>query len=328
MQVLITGGTGFIGSRLAITCLERGNLVTVLGQINTPAESENKKLLEEKGAQVVLASVTERERIAELLKDIDLVYHLAATQHEMNVPDQKFWDVNVFGTKNLLEASVRAGIRKFVYGSTIGVYGSLEGEIDELSPCKPDNIYGLTKLEAEQTVLSYKERIPVTAIRISEVYGPGDRRLLKLFKAIQKRVFFMIGNGGNIHHPIYIKDLIDGLSLAAHSEKAEGEVIVLPGKESLTTSEMVAIIAEQLKTAVPKLRLPLFPVLTMATILERTLRPIGIQPPLHRRRIDFFRKSFTLLGEKASRVLGFVPKVNFRQGSFETAEWYTRRGFL
>jgi len=328
MKVLITGGTGFIGSRLALACLQKGDSVTVLGQENTPAESENKKVLEEKGAKVVLACVTEQEKISDLFTDIDLVYHLAATQHEMNIPDQRFWDVNVSGTKNILEASIRAGVSRFIHGSTIGVYGSLEGEIDEFSPCKPDNIYGLTKLEAEQTVLSYKERIPVTIIRISEAYGPGDRRLLKLFKAIQKRVFFMIGKGENIHHPIYVEDLIDGLSLAAQSEKAKGEVILLPGKESLSTSEMVAIIAEQLGTTVSKLRLPLLPVLVMATVLERTLRPLGIQPPLHRRRIDFFRKGFTLLGAKASRVLGFVPKVNFRQGSFETAGWYRERDLL
>jgi nucleoside-diphosphate-sugar epimerase len=94
MNVLITGGTGFIGSRLALKCIENGCDVKVLGLENTPAESFNKKVIEEMGAQVILCSVLDKEAVFEHTKGIDVVYHLAATQHEMNVPDQKFWDVN------------------------------------------------------------------------------------------------------------------------------------------------------------------------------------------------------------------------------------------
>ncbi len=214
MNVFITGGTGFIGSRLALKCLEKGDSVKVLGQENTSAEKENKKLIEEKGVEVVLGSVTDRDLIFELLKGIDVVYHLAATQHEMNVPDQRFWDVNVEGTRNMLDASIGNNIKCFVHGSTIGVYGSMVGTINEQSPCNPDNIYGITKLEGEKLVLSYSERLSIVVIRIPEVYGPGDRRLLKLFRAINKNAFFIIGKGKNLHHLIFIDDLIEGFFLA------------------------------------------------------------------------------------------------------------------
>ncbi|PJB32127.1 MAG: 3-beta hydroxysteroid dehydrogenase, partial [Deltaproteobacteria bacterium CG_4_9_14_3_um_filter_65_9] len=119
MNVLITGGTGFIGSRLGLRRLADGHSVLILGQENTPAESSNRKLLEEKGARIRLASVTRKELLPELLKGIDVVYHLAAAQHEVNVPDQRFRDVNVQGTANLLEAAVIVGVKRFVHGSTI-----------------------------------------------------------------------------------------------------------------------------------------------------------------------------------------------------------------
>ena len=329
MKVLITGGTGFIGSRLALRCLEKGDSVRILGQANNPAEEENSRLVKAKGGEIRLASISNREDVYSSVSGIDLVYHLAAAQHEANVPDKRFWDVNVNGTHHLLEASVQAGVKRFIHGSTIGVYGSaLEGKIDEQSPLKPDNIYGITKLEGEKLVLSYQEKLPLVIIRISETYGPGDRRLLKLFKTIKKNIFFMIGNGNNLHHLIYIDDLIEGLFLAATAGKAIGRIFVLAGKEPITTNEMVETIAKHLGSKIPKVRAPLPIFLFLATIMEKMFRPLGIQPPLHRRRMDFFKKSFVFSQEEAFSRLGFVPKYTFRQGVEETARWYTEMGYI
>lgn len=328
MKVLITGGTGFIGSRLALKCLERGYDVKVLGQENTPTEAENSELVEKKGAEVVLASVADKELLHQHLEGIDIVFHLAATQHEMNVPDERFWSVNVEGTRNMLEASVNAGVKRFVHGSTIGVYGDMNGVISEETDCNPDNIYGVTKYEGEKLVLSYNDKVPVVVIRISETYGPGDHRLLKLFRAINKNVFFMIGNGQNLHHPIYVDDLVEGLLLAATSEEAVGGVFVLSGKEAVTTNEMVNTIAEQLAVSGPRFRVPLYPMWLAATAMELMLRPLGVQPPLHRRRMDFFRKGFTFSQDKATEQLGFKPETPFRQGVRETAEWYQKKNYL
>ncbi len=323
VNVLITGGTGFIGSRLGLRCLEKDHSVLILGQENTPAESYNRKLMEEKGARIHLVSVTQKELLPEMLKDIDIVYHLAAAQHEVNVPDQRFRDVNVQGTANLLEASVTAGVRRFVHGSTIGVYGpGMEGRIDESSPLQPDNIYGKTKLEGENVVLSFKDRLPVVILRIPETYGPGDRRLLKLFKAIRKGVFIMIGDGKNLHHLIYIDDLIDAFSLAAENPDAIGNIFVVAGEEPVTTNEMVAVIAARMGTGIPGYRVPLSALLFLGYVMEKTCLPFGIKPPIYRRRMDFFRKNFAFSQEKAKRILGFQPKRGFAEGISHTADWY------
>jgi nucleoside-diphosphate-sugar epimerase len=301
----------------------------VLGQENTAAEAANRGALEARGVMVARASVTDMPRVFTMLPGTELVYHLAAAQHEANVPDQRFWDLNLTGTRNVLEASVAAGVKRFVHGSTIGVYGSAAaGYLDERSPLKPDNIYGLTKLEGEKLVSSYRDRLRVVISRIAETYGPGDLRLLKLFKAIQKRLFFVIGSGRNRHHPIYIEDLIDGLLLAATAESAVGRTFVLAGKDALSTDEMVRLIAETLGTTVPRGRAPLAIFLALARVMELCCRPLGIQPPLHRRRLDFFRKSYMFRQEEALRHLGFVAKYDFREGIAEVAKWYSQMGYL
>lgn len=218
MKACITGATGFIGCNLASSLRGQGHEVLALGLANNETEEERKRDLETSGITVHISNVTDPvDTLTELITGCDLVFHLAAAQHEANVPDQHFWNVNVEGTRNMLDASIKAKIKRFVYGSTIGVYGvEIQGELSETSPLNPDNIYGVTKKAGEELVLSYNNKLDVTAIRISETYGPGDMRLLKLFKGIKKRKFFIIGNGENKHQLIYVDDLIEGMFLAAN----------------------------------------------------------------------------------------------------------------
>ena len=330
MKVLITGGTGFIGSRLAQRCLEKGYEVSILGREDAnDAEIQNRTFLENLGIKVVLGSVTDRERMFELTAGMNIVFHLAAAQHEMNVPDELFRSVNVEGTRNMLDASIAAGVERFMHGSSIGVYDrSVTSIVDESTPLKPDNIYGVTKAEGEEVVRACEDQIPCTIIRISETYGPGDRRLLKLFSGIKKGVFFVIGSGENIHQLIYVDDLVDGFLLAAKEPAAIGETFILAGSERLTTNDMVRATAEAVGAQQKKWRAPLWPFMFIATILEVTLRPLGIQPPLHRRRMDFFTKSFQISTEKAENVLGFKAPTSFAQGTKQTAEWYRSKNEL
>lgn len=333
MRLLITGVTGFIGSRLALRARQLGHEVVAAGMTNTAAETANRQELVEAGVDVRLMNLEEVAGTSEIFLGVDAVIHLAAAQHEMNVPDEHFRKVNVEGTRILLDATRAAGggpggAPRFVQGSTIGVYGDLDGQLDEATPPAPDNIYGRTKLEAESVVLGRAGEQPVVVVRISETYGPGDRRLLKLFRAVRKGRFVVVGDGRNLHHPIYVDDLADGLLLAAGHPAAPGEMFLLPGREAVTTTEMVATVAAAVGKPAPGLHLPMAPFATAAVLLESVLRPLGIQPPLHRRRLDFFRKSFRLGSRKAEQVLGFTPGVGFRDGAERTARWYERIGAL
>jgi nucleoside-diphosphate-sugar epimerase len=326
---LITGGTGFIGSRLALACREAGSEVVALGQTNTDIEVFRKEQLRVAGIDVRAIPVDDTGGLAAAVTGCNVIYHLAAAQHESNVPDRYFRDINVEGTRNVLSASRDAGVSRFVHGSTIGVYGSAAaGRIDESTGTRPDNIYGITKLEGEDVARQFGSEIEISIIRISETYGPGDGRLLKLFKAIEKGAFFVIGKGTNLHQLIHVDDLVRGLMAAAMRPAAVNETILLAGSEQLTTIEMCKCIADAMGVSLSRLRAPLWPFDVVATVLESVCRPLGVQPPLHRRRLDFFRKSFLLDTTKATRLLDFEASKKFRAGAVETATWYRAQGLL
>lgn len=328
MKLLITGGTGFIGSRLALEAHRRGVDTVVAGQINTNAERLRAEELTGSGIAIVQGPLQDPSHAASVVRGCDAVIHLAAAQHESNVPDSYFRTVNVEGTRTLLTASAAAGVRRFVYGSTIGVYGSGgQKPIDEDSPTHPANIYGRTKLEAEAVVRSFNG-MPSTIVRISETYGAGDFRLLKLFRALQKGRFVIIGAGDNPHQLIHVTDLVRLLLVAAEHSSAVGQTILAVGREVLTTRQMVGQIAQAVGRRPPRLSVPLWPFLGLAVGMELALKPLGISPPLHRRRLDFFRKSFVFQSTRSQALLGFTPQVPFADGTVETAAWYRQHNHL
>ena len=329
MTILVTGGTGFIGSRLALDCAKRGENVRVLAKINNANEQSGHDELKQAGVEILDGDICEAATAENAIKGVSTLYHLAAAQHEANVGDDYFRRINVEGTRSILEAAVAAGVERVVHGSTIGVFGMADdGPVHDRTPLFPDNIYGQTKLEGEHLARSYGDRLKLAIVRISETFGPGDFRLLKLFKGIKSKKFFMVGKGANLHHPIYIDDLIEGLRAAATEETAIGETVVMAGPRAVSTKEMVTGISQALGADGPKITVPLPALMGAAMVIETACRPIGVQPPLHRRRMNFFVKSFEFSGEAAREKLGFNPKIDFAEGAKRTAKWYEEAGHL
>jgi nucleoside-diphosphate-sugar epimerase len=329
MKILVTGTSGFIGCRLAQMLAEGGHTVIATGRSANPVETARVARLAAVGIQVQEGSLLDAGFADTLVTGCDAVIHLAAAQHEGNVPDSYFRDVNVGGTHALIEAAVKGGVRRFVYGSTIGIYGSArDGELDENSPARPENIYGVTKYEAEQEVERHASKIEVCIARISETFGPGDFRLLKLFKAIHRGAFMMLGSGRNLRQVIYVDDLCRALLLCAQHPAAVNETFVFAGNEVMSTRDMAAQIAQSLGKAPSNLRIPIWPFRAAAAVFEATFKPLGLQPPLTQRRLDFFTKSFLFSTAKYQRLLGFKPQTAFSQGAAVTAAWYKDNGLL
>jgi nucleoside-diphosphate-sugar epimerase len=329
MKIFLTGGTGFIGSQLAQNARRAGHEVTVASPINNPTEKFRCDLLARAGLTIVEAALDDLPRLRSTLPGHDAIIHLAAAQHEAEAPESHFRKVNVEGTRNLLTLAVETGVRRFVHGSTIGVYGDAsQGVLDETSPLAPDNPYGRTKAEAERVVHEFHDRLETVIVRISETYGPADLRLLKLFKAIQSGRYITLGDGRNERQLIYVDDLCRALLAAAQSIQAVGQTIILAGSERLTTDEMVAAIGSALGKPSSARHVPLWPVDLAAAVCETCLPPLGLKPPLHRRRLDFFRKSFRFSTERATRVLDYRPEVPLTHGARRTAAWYRSTGLL
>jgi nucleoside-diphosphate-sugar epimerase len=329
MRMLITGATGFIGSRLAMHARRAGIDVLATGRAEIDVERE--RLLELRAAEVPveIGALDDVGFVRRLVRDRTIVIHLAAAQHESHMPAAYFRRVNVDVVQQLLEECRSAGIRRFVYGSTMGVYGDASApQLDEQSEVRPENPYQETKLEAEALVRARGCDFDTAIVRIAETYGPGDWRLLKLFRGIERGHFFMIGAGANRRQCIHVNDLVRGLMLAAEHPSAVGETFIMAGREVMTTNEMVERIATVLDRKPPRIRLPLWPFLAAATVMEATLQPLRIHPPLHRRRLDFFRRSFVFSTVKAQRLLGFTPEIDFQSGAADTARWYRSRGLL
>lgn len=329
MKICVTGATGFIGCRLALILRGQGHDVVALAVVNNEVEENRRKSLEQDGIEFVEGSVNDTALLNRVLSGCEQVYHLAAAQHEANVDEAYFHRINVAGTKNMLEAAIANGVSRFLHGSTIGVYGSaMSGELDEKSPLAPDNHYGRTKLAGEQLVLTYRDRIDVTVIRISETYGPGDYRLLKLFKGIDKGMFFIAGNGQNIHQLIYVDDLIAGMVCAAGSARSVGEVYVLAGTERLSTNKMCEDVSVAVNSGKKVWHVPMFPLKLLVTVLEKLFSLVGKQPPVNRRSLDFFIKSFYFDQRKIYTDLGFSPETSFADGASRTALWYREKGLI
>jgi len=124
MRIVVTGATGFIGCQLAQILAGLGHDLVATGRATSAIESARVERLEKAGVRVEVGSLLDPGFAATLTKTCEIVIHLAAAQHEGNVPDSYFRDINVSGTRFLLEAAINAGVRRFVYGSTIGVYGA------------------------------------------------------------------------------------------------------------------------------------------------------------------------------------------------------------
>jgi dihydroflavonol-4-reductase len=328
-RLLITGASGFIGCELAQLATRCRHQVTAVSAVNNEVEQARCNRLLTAGIEVVVAPLEDRASLARALRGQDAVIHLAAAQHEAEASESQFYRVNVEGARVLLQLAVKAGVARFVHGSTIGVYGAASTKIlDETSPLAPTNPYGRTKAEAEVVVREFNAEIAVCIARISETYGPGDMRLLKLFRAVQSGRYLTIGDGRNLHQLIYVDDLARGLLAAAESANAAGATVILAGTETLTTDEMAAAIGAAVERSHPPWHVPLWPFSVAASVCEKTMPPLGLRPLLHQRRLDFFRKSFRFSTTAAERLLGFRAETTFAEGARRTAQWYRAQQLL
>lgn len=326
MKALVTGANGFTGSYLIKNLLLKG--YTVRGLVR---KSSKLDLIDGLDIELEYADLAKDEISNDIMNGIDVVYHVGAAFRIEGVPQSYFWDVNVEGTRKLLEAAKNAGVKKFIHCSTVGVQGDIENPpAKETHPYNPGDYYQESKLDGEKLALKFFKEVGLagTIVRPVGIYGPGDTRFLKLFKMINSGKFKMIGNGEVLYHLTFVEDLVEGFVLAGESEKANNEIFTIGGEEYLTLNELVAKIAKILDKPVSKIKIPVWPVWLAGALCEFICKPLGISPPIFRRRIDFFVKDRAFDITKAKTILNYQPKVSLEEGLKRTAEWYKEQGLI
>lgn len=326
-MILVTGATGFTGGHLARRLVRDGHAVRAL--VRSTAKG---KPLAELGIELVEGDLCDPESLKKAMEGVHTVYHIAAAFRQENISESKMWEINCEGVKNMLDAAIEAGtVQRFVHCSTIGVHGNVtDPPATEDSPFAPGDVYQESKLAGEKIAMEYMEagKLPISIFRPGGIYGPGDTRFLKLFKPIKKQRFVMIGSGQVLYTLIYIEDLVDGIILCGTHENAVGNVYILTGEPALTLNEFVASVADVVGVDRPRLRIPVTPIYAASYLCEVVCKPLGIEPPLYRRRVDFFRKDRSFSIAKARNELGFEPRVPVKTGLANTARWYEEHGML
>jgi nucleoside-diphosphate-sugar epimerase len=327
--VLVTGANGFTGSYVCKHLVQRGDRVRALVR-----KTGNLDLLKGVDVEYVhgdLAGDSLNEALAAALKGVEVIYHLAAVYRTEGVPKKYFWQVHVDGTRRLLEAARRSNVTRFVHCSTVGVQGEIKNPpATEEAPYAPGDLYQESKVDGEKLVRRFFQEhdFPGVVVRPVGIYGPGDMRFLKLFKFIYNGKFRMLGSGKVLYHMTYVDDLARGILLAGEKKEALGQVFTIGGNGYLTLAELVERVAAALKVPVPRKSFPVWPVWLAGLLCEIACRPFGLEPPLYRRRVEFFIKDRAFDISKAKRLLGYQPQVDLDTGLRLTADWYRAQNLL
>ena len=270
-------------------------------------------------------------RCARAVAGVDVVYNIAALYRAAGLDDSLYRAVNATAVGTLIEAAGAAGVKRVVHCSTVGVHGDIEHPpADEDAPLRPGDVYQETKLEGESVArrAATDAGVQLVIVRPTGIYGPGDRRLLKLFRGVARRRFVVLGRGDIWYHLTYIDDLVDGFRLCGTHPAAAGHTYILSGPEVTTLNELVAITAEVAGVKPLPLRLPVWPFWMAGAACEVLCRPFGIEPPIYRRRVDFFTKSRAFDSSRATTEIGYAPRVGLRDGIGRTLAWYREAGWL
>jgi nucleoside-diphosphate-sugar epimerase len=324
--VLVTGATGFTGGHLARSLAARGDRVRALAR-----SVEKTSDLTPAGIEIVAGDLTDASSLERAMEGVAVVFNIAAIYRQAGVPPSAYRAVNAEAVSSLVRAASRAGVRRVVHCSTVGVHGDVERPpADEDAPLRPGDIYQESKLEGE---LLARETAQATGVELvvarpSGIYGPGDRRLLKLFRGVARRRFVILGRGEIYYHLTYIDDLVEGFRLCATVPAAAGRTYILAGGEVGTLRDLVRLIAREAGVKPPRIRLPVWPFRVAGALCEGICVPLGVEPPLYRRRVDFFTKSRAFDISRARAELGFAPAVGLREGVRRTLEWYQLKGWL
>ncbi len=327
MKALVTGATGFIGSHVADKLLARGYEVRCIVR-----KSSNLRWLKDKPIELVEASLSDKESLKRAVEGVDIVFHVAGLTFAKNY--EQFLKGNRDGTRNLIEAvyEIAPHIKRFLHVSSQTVAGpssSLENPTTEDMEPKPLTSYGKSKKAAEDEVLKFKGKLPITIVRAPAVYGPRDTAIFDIFKIGKLGLGTMIGFDKKYVSLIHSEDLSRGMIEAAESDNTIGKTYFVSSEEFYTWDRVLPLIGKAFGKKVLKIKIPHSVVLTLAGI-SGFFGKLSKNPPVfnYEKGIDFIQKYWTCSVENAKKDFGYKQKMSLEDGIENTAKWYQENKWL
>jgi nucleoside-diphosphate-sugar epimerase len=328
MRVLLTGGSGFVGSYVAEQLDRLGHAVRALVR----PRSDSKFLKTLKNIELAPGAIEDRASLDAAVRGVDAVVHVAGLVKARRPED--FFQVNTEGTKNLLAAAeaVAPGLKRFVYVSSLAAVGpSPDGTpIPDDAPPRPVTHYGRSKLAAEQAVLSAKDRLPVTVIRPPLIYGPRDRETLAFFTAVRNGVLPVLGDGRNTLSVVFGEDCASAIVKAALSDGPSGRTYFVDDGSVYVWRDALAEVEKAMgKRAFFRVGLPM-PVVQLAAAatqlygkVTRTAQMLTLDKVN-----ELKQRHWVCEGSGARRDLGWQPRTTWPDGVAKAVAWYRQCGWL
>lgn len=322
LEYIVTGGTSFIGKHLIRRLLEEENArITLLVRdaSKVPQDWQSR-------VQVVEGDIREKRSLSMIPFEGSIIFHLAGEVNNKSL----FYDINVWGTENLITLAAPAKVKHFIHLSSVGVIGySGEGKINETTPCHPLNEYERSKHEGEKVLTEFCEKyqVPLTLLRPSTIFGEGSKSqsFLGWMKSIKNGTFRFIGSKA-IANYIYVGDVVEALFLISKGDRTGKDVFII--SDSKPIREFVHSAAEILGVEAPETSIPKWFALMVAGSLTPTMRFFRKTFPLTISRVQALTDHRYFSAEKIEKELGFKPKFGIVEGLRKTLRWYEKEGLL
>ena len=325
-MLLLTGATGFLGHHLVSHLQAAGHALRALVR-----PGSDTAFLEKRGVELAWAGdIGDRPALREACRDCDAVVH-AAGHFRMWGNLCHFWQTNVGGTDAVMEAALYEGVQRLVYVSTAVVVGRTEPGrlVDESHPCRPQDHYQRTKLEAERLALAYQRNcgVGVVVVRPGALYGPWGRYAFNrlFFEDPWRGWRIKIHGGRRITFPAYAPDVARGIAAALERGRS-GQIYNLAGP-SLSHNEVNDVISDLAGISRWRLSMPAGPLLLLAWLWTVASRYTSREPFYPRNLAHYVFQDWQVCSAKAQTELGFKT-TPFRRGARETLEWYRQQGIL
>jgi len=326
LKVLVTGGTGFIGSHLVEALLQRGISVRCLLR-----KGSNLKWLKGLAIEKTCGDCKDPSSLRDAVKDVDQVFHLAGVTKA--VKEETYFRVNGFGTDNLIHACLEHNehLQRFVYVSSQAAAGPCQDGMrkTESDECQPVSPYGQSKRMGEDLALAHRHEIPLVVLRPSAVYGPRDTDMFPYFKLVSRRIIPCFSGGDQFFSLCYVEDVVQAILLAACADTSKGDIFFVSDGHDYRMEEIGNTFAQAMQLKAVRIRVPRGMIFGIASLSEYLSRLSGKPSLINKGKAEEMVQSHWGCDITRARThLGFKPRIGLLEGARRTAAWYKKEDWL